>query len=125
MIANDPNIFDGYMLLDPAMWWNDKEVSKALEAKLPGLPTKGRAVFIAGRAGAAFKGMGVDSLQTAFAKAPKDLPWKVVDYPAESHDSLKFKATYDALRFMYRGYVKPGDNLDGVPTPASSQRTNR
>jgi hypothetical protein len=55
--------------------------------------------------------MGVDSLQTAFAKAPKELPWRVAEYPAESHDSLKFKATYDALRFMYRGYAKPDQNL--------------
>ncbi len=115
VIANDPAVFDGYMLLDPAMWWNDKEVCKALEEKLPGVPTKGKAVYIAGRAGLAFKGMGVDSLQTAFAKAPKDLPWKVAEYPAESHDSLKFKATYDALRFMYRGYVKPDQNIDVRP----------
>ena len=115
VIANDPGVFDGYMLLDPAMWWNHKEVSKSLEEKLPGMPTKGKAVYIAGRAGSAFKGMGVDSLQTAFAKAPKELPWKVAEYPAESHDSLKFKATYDALRFMYRGYAKPEDRIDVRP----------
>ncbi|HEX4481205.1 MAG TPA: alpha/beta hydrolase-fold protein [Rudaea sp.] len=115
VIANDPSIFDGYLLLDPAMWWNDKEVAKALEAKLSSMPTRGKAVFIAGRSGPAFKGMGVDSLQAAFAKAPSDLPWKVVDYPAESHDSMKFKATYDALRFMYRGYVKPEDHVDVSP----------
>jgi pimeloyl-ACP methyl ester carboxylesterase len=115
VIANDPGLFDGYMLLDPAMWWNDKEVPKALEEKLSGMPIKGKAVYIAGRAGSAFKGMGVDSLQTAFAKAPKDLPWKVVEYPAESHDSLKFKATYDALRFMYRGYAKPDEHIDVRP----------
>ena len=115
VIANDPSVFDGYMLLDPAMWWNHKEVSKSLEEKLPGMPTKGKAVYIAGRAGTAFKGMGVDSLQTAFAKAPKELPWKVAEYPAESHDSLKFKATYDALRFMYRGYVESADRIDVRP----------
>ena len=115
VIANDPGVFDGYMLLDPAMWWNDKEVSKSLEEKLPGMSSKGKAVYIAGRAGTAFKGMGVDSLQTAFAKAPRDLPWKVADYPAESHDSMKFKATYDALRFMYRGYAKADQNLEVRP----------
>ena len=115
VIANDPGVFDGYLLLDPAMWWGDKEVSKALEAKLPSMPTSGKAVFIAGRSGPAFKGMGVDSLQIAFAKAPRDLPWKIADYAAESHDSMKFKSTYDALRFMYRGYVKPDDRVDAGP----------
>jgi predicted alpha/beta superfamily hydrolase len=118
-IANDPSVFDGYMLLDPAMWWNDKEVSKALDEKLSTMPTKGKAVYIAGRAGAAFNGMGVDSLQPVFeTKAPKALSWKLVAYPAETHDSLKFKATYDALRFMYRGYAKPDDKIDVRPDTA-------
>ena len=115
VIANDPSVFDGYILLDPAMWWNDKEVAKSVAEKLAAMPTRGKAVYIAGRSGPAFTGMGVDALQTAFAKAPTNLPWKIADYPAESHDSMKFKATYDALRFMYRGYVKAEDHIDVGP----------
>lgn len=115
VIANDPAAFDGYILLDPAMGWNDKEIPKRLEEKLPTMPTRGKAVYIAGRSGEAFSGMGIDALQAAFAKAPPELPWKAVAYPAETHDSLKFKATYDALRFMYRGYAKPDDKIDVRP----------
>jgi predicted alpha/beta superfamily hydrolase len=116
VLAHDPSVFDGYMLLDPALWWNDKEVPKALDETLASMPTRGKAVYIAGRAGAAFKGMGVDALQPVFEnKAPKALPWKLVAYPAETHDSLKFKATYDALRYMYRGYAKPDEKIDVRP----------
>jgi predicted alpha/beta superfamily hydrolase len=33
VIAPDPAVFDGYLILDPAMWWGNKEVSKLLTEK--------------------------------------------------------------------------------------------
>ncbi|MEP6485344.1 MAG: alpha/beta hydrolase-fold protein [Rudaea sp.] len=113
-IANDPTVFDGYLILDPAMWWQDKIVVKQLDEKLSSMPAKGKAVYIAGRSGSAFKGMGVDSLQPVYAnKAPAGLHWQLIAYPNETHDSLKFKGTYDALRFMFRGYG--GDSVNVIP----------
>jgi predicted alpha/beta superfamily hydrolase len=112
-IANDPSVFDGYLILDPAMWWQDKIVVKQLDEKLSSMPASGKAVYIAGRSGSAFKGMGVDSLQPVYAsKAPPGLHWQLVAYPNETHDSLKFKGTYDALRFMFRGYTGDPVNVD-------------
>lgn len=104
VIAIDPTIFDGYVILDPAMWWDHKVVTKRLTEALPATPTDGKAIFIAGRAGAAFKEMGVDSLQPAYEKAPRALHWTISTFPDETHDSMKFKATYDGLRYLYRGY---------------------
>ncbi len=112
-IVNDPTVFDGYLILDPAMRWDNYLVSKSLEEKIATTPTRGKAIYIAGRRGVAFKGMGVDSLQPVFEnKAPPDLHWKLVAYPNETHDSLKFKATFDALKFMYRGYDAKQLNVD-------------
>ena len=112
-IANDPSVFDGYLILDPAMWWQDKVIVKQLDEKLPSMPAQGKAVYIAGRQGQAFKGMGVDSLQALYkAKAPAGLHWQLVAYQNETHDSLKFKGTYDALRYLFRGYSEGDVNLD-------------
>ena len=112
-IANDPTLFDGYLILDPAMRWDNYVVSKSLDEKLAATPTRGKAIYIAGRSGAAFKGMGVDSLQPVFtSKAPPELHWNIIAYPNETHDSLKFKATFDALKFMYRGYDAKQLNVD-------------
>lgn len=117
VIANDPTIFDGYLILDPAMWWDNFLVAKTLEEKLPSTPTKGKAVYIAGRSGQAFKGMGIDHLQPVFeSKAPASLHWQLMAYPNETHDSLKFKGTYDALRYAYRGYTQ--DKIDVNPSAA-------
>ena len=111
-IANDPTVFDGYLILDPAMWWDKFLVSKSLDEKIAATPTHGKAIYIAGREGSAFKGMGVDSLKPVFEKASPELHWKLVAYPNETHDSLKFKATFDALKYMYRGFHEQPISVD-------------
>jgi hypothetical protein len=59
--------------------------------------------------------MGIASANTIFERrAPRDLHWTIVAYPGETHDSLKLKATYDALRYAYQGYT--GDTIRIVPT---------
>jgi hypothetical protein len=58
--------------------------------------------------------MGVAGLKPIFERrAPADLHWSIVQYPGETHDSLKLEATYDALRFVFDGYTQ-GD-IDFVP----------
>lgn len=121
VIATDPTLFDGYVILDPAMWWDNKAVSTLLAEKLPSTPTQGKAIFIAGRAGTAFKGMAIDSLEPAYGKAPRALHWQIATYPNETHDSLKFKGTYDGLRYLYRGYSQEMLSIgpdDGVVDPS-------
>ena len=122
-IANDPTVFDGYLILDPAMWWDDFRISKSLDEKIAAIPTQGKAIYIAGRNGAAFKGMGIHSLQPVFEnKAPKELHWNLVAYPNETHDSMKFKATFDALKFMYRGYHDGPISVDPSTAMIASDR---
>jgi len=121
VIATDPTIFDGYVILDPAMWWGNKEVAKLLDEKLPSTPTQGKGIFIAGRTGVAFKGMGVDGLQPVYDKAPRALHRQIVSLPNETHDSMKFKGTYDGLRYLYRGYSQEKLSIgpdDGIVDPS-------
>jgi len=105
-LLHEPGLFDGYIVLDPALRWDNHALDAALTEQLPGTPTKGKAIYIAGREGPAFEDMGIASVKSIFeARAPRDLHWKIAAYPAESHDSLKLKATYDALRFVFHGYT--------------------
>jgi predicted alpha/beta superfamily hydrolase len=114
-LLHEPGLFDGYVVLDPALRWDNHALDAALREQLPATPTKGKAIYVAGREGPAFEDMGIASAKDIFeSRAPHDLHWSIVAYPAESHDSLKLKATYDALRFMYRGYTSQPIRL--VPT---------
>ncbi|HSC09478.1 MAG TPA: alpha/beta hydrolase-fold protein [Rhodanobacteraceae bacterium] len=113
-LLHEPALFDGYLILDPAMSWDNHALDATLESSLPGMPAKGKAIYIAGRNGMAFEGMGLASIEPIFQhKAPADLHWSLVAYPEETHDSLKLKATYDALKFAYQGYTT--DTIEVVP----------
>lgn len=104
---HEPALFDGYVVLDPAMWWwKEHELNPTLETRLPTLPTRGKAVYIGSRAGKAFEYMGMSTIEPILkSKAPADLHWTLTAYQDESHDSLKLKGTYDALKYVYEGYT--------------------
>jgi len=114
VLMNDPSLFGGYLVLDPAMGWDKHMFDAIAEAKLPTIPGKGLAFYVATRTGQPYERMGMAGLKPVFERrAPADLHWNIVQYPGETHDSLKLKATYDALRFVFDGYTQ-GD-IDFVP----------
>ena len=114
-LLNEPALFDGYLILDPAMWWDKHALDAVIDQKLPDMPMKGKAIYIAARSRYAFEGMGMSTIEPIFQhKASPDLHWQITAYPDESHDSLKLKGTYDALKFAYQGYS--AGTIDIFPT---------
>jgi predicted alpha/beta superfamily hydrolase len=53
-LMHEPTLFDGYLILDPAMWWDNHALDSPLDAKLADLPVKDKAIYIAARSGRAF-----------------------------------------------------------------------
>jgi predicted alpha/beta superfamily hydrolase len=107
VLENEPQLFDGYLVLDPAMRWDQTSFKAALRDRLTSIPAHGKALYIAGRAGVGAKDMGLDDLEPILrAGLPPALHWRMKLYEHETHDSLKLKATYDALRFAYAGYTE-------------------
>jgi predicted alpha/beta superfamily hydrolase len=114
-LLHEPALFDGYLILDPAMWWDKHALDAVIDKKLADLPTKGKAIYIAARSGQPYEGMGMSTVEPIFhRKASPGLHWQITAYPDESHDSLKLKGTYDALKFAYQGYMK--DPIELFPT---------
>lgn len=118
VLANDPHLFDGYLVLDPAMWWEHGAFKASLRDRLAAIQGQGKAVYLAGRAGGGAKDMGLDDLEPILqAGMPASLHWQMKLYEDETHDSLKLKATYDALKFAYGGYAKEAPEVapaDGI-----------
>jgi predicted alpha/beta superfamily hydrolase len=114
-LLHEPALFDGYVILDPAMWWDKHALDAVIDQKLADIPTKGKAIYIGARSGQPYEGMGMSTVEPIFQhQASPDLHWQITAYPDESHDSLKLKGTYDALKFAYRGYMK--DPIELFPT---------
>ena len=118
VLENEPQLFDGYLVLDPAMRWDHNAFKAGLRERLAAIPGRGKAVYIAGRAGGGATDMGLDDLEPILqAGLPTTLHWRMKLYESETHDSLKLKATYDALRFVYAGFtqdpveVAPADGI--------------
>lgn len=104
-LLTNPKPFDSYIAADPSYWWDNRIITRMLDQKLdPALHTN-KALFITGRGGNESVGMGIPAVDSVLkAKAPAGLRWKIVDYPGETHNSVKFKTMYDGLRFSYDGF---------------------
>jgi predicted alpha/beta superfamily hydrolase len=110
----EPELFQSYMLADPAFWWDDAFLMKMAAQKLDSLPNPERTVLFTGREGEAFKEMGVKNMDSIFrAKAPAKLHWKTLVYTGETHNSTIFKTVYDGLKYTYEGYTT--DSLEFHP----------
>jgi predicted alpha/beta superfamily hydrolase len=104
-MLNDPQVFKSYIAADPSFWWDKDYMNKVATDKLPGLANLNKTLYISGREGEAYKGMGIASMDSIFKiKAPAGFIWKDQAYPDETHGSVRLKSLYDGLKFTYAGY---------------------
>jgi predicted alpha/beta superfamily hydrolase len=102
VFLNDPDLFEGYLLIDPSFWYNNKIQVKNAKAELAKPKNWKKFLFITGREGSGFKDMGVDAMESLLkSTSPYALTWKVTAYPNEDHGSVPFKSAYDGLRFIF------------------------
>jgi predicted alpha/beta superfamily hydrolase len=104
-LLSEPQHFDGYLAIDPSLWWDGGAIIKLAAGRLGGLALAEKTLFIAGRDGEGLRQMGIVDMDAALkGEAPKGLSWKVAAYPGETHGSIRLKGVYDGLRFFYDGY---------------------
>jgi predicted alpha/beta superfamily hydrolase len=105
-LVTEPTLFKSFIAIDPSAWWDNNYVLKMAAAKLSTLPFQNTTFFIAGRE-TTLSSMKIDTLETILKNnAPASLKWKLDVYSGETHGSVKFKGTYDGLKFLYDGYIK-------------------
>lgn len=104
-LLNEPQAFKSYIAADPSYWWDKNYLNKAAADKLPGLANMNKTLYISGREGQPYQGMGIVAMDTILKhSAPADLSWKDFAYPNETHGSVRLKSIYDGLKFTYDGY---------------------
>ena len=108
-LLNDPQVFKSYIAADPSFWWDKNCMYKVAIDKLPGLANLNKTLYISGREGEAYRGMGIVGMDSILKiKAPAGFMWKDLAYPDETHGSVRLKSMYDGLKFTYAGYGKKG-----------------
>ena len=80
-------------------------MNKVAIDKQPGLANLNKTLYISGREGQPYQGMGIVSMDSILKiKAPTGFAWKDLAYPDETHGSVRLKSMYDGLKFTYAGY---------------------
>ena len=120
-LLHNPNLFNSYVSLDGALWWNDRKVVKEAKTILPAHKYKGKKLFMA-MANRLERGMDTLSVQKdtssttelmrsniAFIKELaknkiNELGFKYKYYEDDNHSSVRLIGEYDALRFVYDFY---------------------
>jgi hypothetical protein len=108
-LLNEPQVFSSYIAADPSFWWDKNSMNKVAVDKLPGLANLNKTLYISGREGDPYKGMGIVGMDSILKKyAPPGFIWKARAYPDETHGSVRLKSMYDGLKFTYTGYTTKG-----------------
>ncbi len=110
-----PGLFQAWIAVDPSLWWDDLELVKRAERKLPENGEIRGKVFI-GVADYSARGDGaIVTMETAaerFEYAMRTSPSPRLHsmlklYPGDDHGSVPFPSLYDGLLFVFEGYKQP------------------
>jgi predicted alpha/beta superfamily hydrolase len=103
---SDPQLFNGYLSMSPAMWWDNGVMldrTKDLLSKDPNLHNR---VYLA----LTNEGiqMGVDSLASILEKyGSKELILKYDKQQQEVHETVSYKGTWDGMKFLLADWHYP------------------
>jgi predicted alpha/beta superfamily hydrolase len=104
VLLRDPELFNTYYSTDPAYWYNNGYVPKLASERTTPFESH-KTLWIAGIE-STYKSMGIDRMDSILkAGAIKNLSWKVVTFPNEKHNSVRLKAIYDGLKYVYSGFT--------------------
>jgi hypothetical protein len=105
--CKEPQLFQSYLIADPAWWWDNNYMSRLVKENLEKIRSLGKTVLITGREGAPYHYMGIATVDTILNTAKSaGTHWKTVLYNDETHNSMIFRTVYDGLKYTYAGYAK-------------------
>lgn len=91
----EPDLFDRYMAMDPALYWNDRELVRRAEERLPGLQGKSLRLWLTTGTTPEITPAVTELSEILKTHAPADLDWTFDPRPQEQHSTI-FRATKEA-----------------------------
>jgi predicted alpha/beta superfamily hydrolase len=104
-----PQAFDGYIAIDPSLWWDKEALSRAAPDLLARQPAEGRTLFMA-IADAGLQMRAGQAMMAAAVKAvaPDGLTFTYVQMLDEQHGTIYHRAALDALRVVFANPPEAG-----------------
>jgi hypothetical protein len=105
--CKEPQLFQSYLIADPAWWWDNNYTSKLVKENLDKIKSQDKTLLITGREGPPYQYMGIAGIDTILHSAAlSNQHWKTMLYNDETHNSMIFRTVYDGLKYTYAGYGK-------------------
>ena len=120
-LIHHPNLFNAYVSLDGALWWNNQQIVREAKTTLASTNYKGKTLFMA-MANRMEKGMDTLEVQKDTTEGTElirsnlefirhvsnnktnQLRFKQTFYENDDHSSVRMIGEYDALRFIFDYY---------------------
>lgn len=102
-LVTTPDLFDDWIAIDPALWWNDQTLLKGLRAFLKAHPGLRGRLLVAASGEPTIASLTVWLPSILQDDAPKGLAWRYLPLPDETHGSVFHPA---ALR-LFRALSEP------------------
>jgi len=120
-LVHRPNLFNAYVSLDGALWWNDQQIVTEAKKNLANTNYKGKSLFMA-LANRMERGMdtlkvqkdttegtelirsNLEFIKDIFKNKNNQLRFKHAFYENDDHGSVRLIGEYDALRFIFNYY---------------------
>lgn len=87
-----PDLFDRYIAIDPALWWNNHELVRKAAARLPGLVHKPTWLWLTASDATDIKPWTDQLAEVLKSQAPDQLQWTYQPMPQEHHNTI-FRAS--------------------------------
>ncbi|MEP6748282.1 MAG: alpha/beta hydrolase-fold protein, partial [Bacteroidota bacterium] len=106
-LCREPQLFQSYLMADPAWWWDNNYISRLVKENLDKLVPLNKTVLITAREGAPYQYMGIAKVDSLLVGAKANgAHWKTMQYNDETHNAMIFRTVYDGLKYTYAGYAK-------------------
>ena len=102
-LVAEPTLFDDWIAIDPALWWNDQALLKGLRTFLKAHPGLRGRLFVAASGEPTIASLTVWLPSILQDEAPKGLAWRYLPLPEETHGTVFHPA---ALR-LFRALSEP------------------
>jgi hypothetical protein len=99
-LVAEPALFDDWIAIDPALWWNDKALLKGLRTFLKTHPDLRGRLFVAASGEPTIASLTVWLPSILQDEAPKGLTWRYLPLPDETHGTVFHPAALRAFRAL-------------------------
>lgn len=98
-LISRPDLFDAYISIDPALWWDNHRVIHDSEKFFRNQESFDKILYFTQ---SEVREMGGDQFARMLHRAaPRGLKWKFKHMPQETHASITHRSIYDGLEFIF------------------------